>query len=342
MQHPPYPSIDYIIDIGWNICFAGAGVMALMSNLYFRRAIFAFIIMIFLSRVFFKGACAEIEFLLVLFLFVLAIRNLFGGRRDWSQAQPEERVAYRKKITRAWIITLSTIAFASVLTWAGIQFYWFQRRTGSPRVQVTNIPFTYNTVLKPGEACVFVLPNKKTVAAWCETNIFISFISSEGAMLWFGEKPFKQIEYEEVKVPGGGTTRGEPFSYIRHTSTISRGNNETEYVLNVDEYTIGLIKKASDDKRIPLTFNVRKALEKEQVKDKDKVDFFIKQLNSIDPEIQIDSMDELLSLLMCEFDFALLRKDEILKVIQPLTLSANEAVKEKAVKVDKQIKQGYY
>src|SRR5579863_1429012 len=88
-----------------------------------------------------------------------------------------------------------------------------------------DLPASQSIRLAAGKACVIRLPNGKSVALWCaEAHGVIAVIEDEDLTFEYGEKPFKSLDREEIKLPGGGTTSGEYLSYIRQGPVITSGN----------------------------------------------------------------------------------------------------------------------
>ncbi|MBL7223067.1 MAG: HEAT repeat domain-containing protein [Candidatus Brocadiae bacterium] len=200
-------------------------------------------------------------------------------------------------------------------------------------VDIPTVPFSQDIVLEPGDAHTFILPNGKSVAVWCKRNTgIVAAIAQSDIGFEYGEKPFKQLKSEKIQLPDGGTTAGEYLSYIRSGGVYDGGfGNPSEYILYVKQYRISLKETEIGDRGLRMTVSVRLATVKEQVSAKDEVDFYIKRLQSPDPDTQLDAMEELRMLLMLGSMYAKPRWKEIIEAIRPLSASANEEVKSKAV-----------
>jgi len=100
-------------------------------------------------------------------------------------------------------------------------------------IRISEVPFSHDAVLKPGDALTFALPNGKTVAVWCKKyGGMMSAISDSDIGLGYGEKPFQELRRERIALPNGYETFGELLSYILSEGTIQSGD-EFSYILYV-------------------------------------------------------------------------------------------------------------
>ncbi|MHB9048874.1 MAG: hypothetical protein ACYC35_23400 [Pirellulales bacterium] len=262
MQHPPYPVSDLALDAVWVSALLLAGGLSWRSNLHLRRTILLFVLLLLSSRLLLGsggGMLFLVELPVLLVVLIASIRNLFGGAKDWDAVPLPEKKSHRKKVLRRWAIAMVALVGAGLLGWGGTKGYWFVRRAAVPRVQVSEVPFSRDFTLKPGDAYTFELPNGKTVSVWCEKGGGIATaLTGSDLDLQFGEKPFQTLDYERVPLPDGGYESGELVSYIRSGGTSQR-DDEFEYVLYVEEYRVGLKRKGTDDNRMPLAVTVRRA-----------------------------------------------------------------------------------
>ena len=269
MQHPPYSVTDLMIDAIWMIAFLVSGALCWKSNLHFQRTIFLFLLLLFLSRLLLGsggGGLFLVELPLLLVLFVLGIRNLFGRAKDWGEAPLAERKAHRKKVLRHWAIAMAVIVGTGLLGWSGTKLYWVVRRAFTPTVRVSQVPFSRDFVLKPGDAYTFELPNSKTFAVWCRTNPwFVAATFEKDIGFEYGERAFERLDREEIQLPGGAITGGNYLSYIRQGPVYDGGmGNPSEYILYVEQYRISLKEKEINKHNIPMTVSVALATEKDR------------------------------------------------------------------------------
>ena len=268
-EHAPYPVSDLALDAVWVFALLLASGLSWKSNLHLRRTTLLLVLLLLSSRLLLGsggGILFLIELSVLLIVLLISIRNLFGGAKDWDAVPLSEKKSHRKKVLRRWAIAIMVVVVTGLLGWGGSKVYWFVRRAAVPRVEVSEVPFSRDFTLKPGDAYTFDLPNGKTVSVWCEKRGGIATaLTGSDLDLEYGEKPFETLDYERVPLPeGGGYELGELVSYIRSDGTTQCGD-ELEYILYVEEYRVGLKRKGTDDNRIPLIVTVRRASEKEQL-----------------------------------------------------------------------------
>jgi len=298
MEHPPYPVLDYAIDASWVLLFVVSSVFCWKSNLHFRKTVFICVVLLLVSRMALGsggGGLFALELPLLLVLFFAAVRSLFGRARDWRTAPPAEKKVHRARILRFWAIAAAVLVGGGFLVWAGIHIYRLARQAAAPRVQVSTVPFADDIVLEPGDACVFVLPNGKSVAVWCARNTgILSSFRGTGIDLGYGEKPFEHLKWEEIRLPEGGTTYGEYLSYIRSGGVLDGGGiTPSEYILYVDPYRISLKEKDLNDRNLPITVSVRLATDKERRHGRAEREYYMQALSSANPKERLEAVLEL-------------------------------------------------
>lgn len=333
MQHAPYPAWHYVADIVWTACFVIAGVLCWRSNLRLRKTVFAFLLLLFLSRMPLGsggGGLFVIEVPLLAFLVVTAIRSLFGGAADWNRVSREERRQHRGAVLHRWRVVFVALVATVLAAWASIRIYWHVRRASAEKIAVQAVPFRTGISLSPGAACALRLPNGKTVAVWCRKQVgMMAMTDDSGLGFEYGEVPFKRLQRETIQLPEGGTTGGEYLSYIRQGPVMSSGKRK-EYVLYVDTYSVSLITDGPAGSALPLTVSVREATEKERVPENRKRAHYLKALASVDPATRLDAIRELGEMVSMGSTYAGDPK-EIGDAIRPFLKDADPKIREEAL-----------
>jgi HEAT repeat protein len=361
MQHPVYPPIHWLNDVGWLCAMVVAAVFCWKSNLRFKRSVFFGLIALAASRLL-LGSGGSLFFLIEIpILAGVTLAALIGlkfpdiDRAGWTK---QEWSAHRRNIIHKWVISIGAGAFAVLTVFAAIKIIDVIRKKSAERIEITanSIPFKREITLKSGEAVVLVLPNQKTLAVWCEKPSGIlrdihggrariplhclhQFFPAPGivriprgvsASLQYGEQPFTSLEREEIALPGGGTTTGEYKSYIRQGPVMEGNLGRTrEYILYVNPFRISLDEQEVTT-GLRLIATVTEASEEERVGPKDEVDYHAKRLRHPDESVRMNAIFELEELLLCGSTYAEPRKAFIIAQLRSMENDPLEDVREVA------------
>lgn len=226
---------------------------------------------------------------------------------------------------REWTIACAAIAILGL-------FLWPIKTEGAQEVSFTNAPASQQIQLVPGKACIIRLPSGKTVALWAAKASGIETFLGDGALVFnYGEQPFKQLESEEIQLPGGGMTFGEYRSYIRQGPVISSGNR-SEYLLYVDTYCLSIVSTngGGNTRAMPLTLAVRQATEKELIPKKQEREHYLQALHSTDPKIRFEAIHELGEMVSLGSIYAG-NPSEIANAIRPFLQDQDEEIRKEAL-----------
>ena len=169
----------------------------------------------------------------------------------------------------------------------------------------------------------FELPGGRSMAVWCEGGVKNSFAAEQttdsGLKTSWGEKPFKHVGYQRVRLPDGGTTFGETNSYIKQGGvTTSTGEGTSTYQLFVDRWEFDIIEDLRAKEKLPVTIQVRLAAEKELLRGDAKREHYVKQLKSADVAKRLAAIEELQEMAFMGDTYAGDPKDMI-AAMRPLT-----------------------
>lgn len=336
MQHPPYSMAHYANDTLWILCFVVAGMFCWKSNIHKRTATFVLLLILFILRIPLGsggGGSFIIELPLLVLTVIYAIRSLHSAAKDFSQASREEKITHRKKVAKHWGIAVVAIIALAMAVFGGIKFWKLARQLTSPVVAVSEIPFSHDVTLAPGDTCVFNLPDNKTLAIWCEKTGPISLSGDSNLDLSYGEKPFERLEITWIPQEDGSTVSGPYKSYIRSggVTTWSSGPGH-EYELYVgDTYRVGLREEGDKDGKLPVKVSIRLATHDERVRPEDEVDHLVSQLKMKDPAKSIRAIEKLQESLILGSTYATPRWEYIVSQLRPLSNDPNPDVKKQAV-----------
>lgn len=224
------------------------------------------------------------------------------------------------------ILVLGCVAcIVTILTMA-----WLARK--APRVSLTETAPAVDVTLAPGKAVVLLLPRDRELAVWNEkAGRFGPRLTLDKASMGYGEKPFRQLDrFEQVELPGGGTTSGRSFSYIRPGPVMDGGMDKPrEYILFVDDFRISL-KQTALMPVMRLRVTMEKASEHEKLGPKGEIDHFLGLLKSKDPAIRSTGVSNLAELLIAGSTYGELRQGEIIRALQVLADDPDAGVRGQA------------
>jgi len=123
-----------------------------------------------------------------------------------------------------------------------------------------NIPFLKQFFMAKDDACIFILPNNKSVSVWCcKSDDFLHSTVSQaksGLTIAWGEKPWIQPTMRYRKL-GNNSYEGDGWdSYIEQGKVVTRGSETIEYTLFVDKWRITITEELSAKDRLPVTITI--------------------------------------------------------------------------------------
>ena len=140
MEHPPYPSIDWLNDAAWVAAMVLSAAAGWKSNLTFKRSVLTGMILLLVSRLV-LGSGGSFLFLLELpVVFAVTFTALFGfffRDIDKSGLTSEQRRTHRRRIPRNWVGTLATLTIVLLSCYATIRIRDFIRVKSAPRIAIT-------------------------------------------------------------------------------------------------------------------------------------------------------------------------------------------------------------
>ena len=93
MAHPPYAAYHYVNDVLWVVCFAGAGVFSVRSNLRLRMLLPPTLILLTISLLLLERTLRDlfvIELPLVVLVAAMGIVGLFSKSKDHPKEEEEQ------------------------------------------------------------------------------------------------------------------------------------------------------------------------------------------------------------------------------------------------------------
>jgi HEAT repeat protein len=232
---------------------------------------------------------------------------------------------------RTRVMQIALIVFVGMGCIAGMLLgLW--RMYKVPRFALTGDSPAIELTLAPGEAVVFTLPKDRELAVWNKkAGRLDHLLPMEAVSMGYGEKPFRQLDnFEEIKLPNGGTTRGESLSYIRPGAVMDGGMGKPrEYILFVDDYRIN-IKQTQLQPVMRLRVTMEIASDDEKVGAKGEIDHFLAYLKSEDSATRSKGVASLSELLICGSTYAELREAEIVEALQSLVNDPDQTVRDQA------------
>lgn len=323
MHHAVSP-LDWVNDVWWLSAMAMAAVFCWKSNLRFKRSTFLGLVALAIFRLLLGsggGLLFLIEMPVLLAVMFAALIGLKFPEMDRSHWSIQERLSHRRGIVKKWLISLGCLAFAGLAVYAAIEITSIIRKKSAREIEIaaSALPFKREVTVNPGDAVVLVLPNRKTLAVWCEKpSAIMHGIHGGGANLEYGEQPFTPLEREEIKLSGGGTTSGEYRSYIRQGPVMQGAfSGPSEFIIYVNPYRISLDEQDISN-GLRMIIAITEASEKELVGPKGEIDYHAKRLHDPDKNIRMDSISELEELLICGSIYAEPRRGFIIQEIAAL------------------------
>lgn len=240
------------------------------------------------------------------------------------------RMSNGKLMVTVILIGLAAVAVVGFGAYGIAKWNIASRERGVPRIEISMDAASKEVELEVGQAVVFVLPNGKEVAVWNEKPGRFDLPGPLGGnRMGYGERPFRQLDqFEEIRLPGGGTTRGESLSYIKPGPVFDGGSGKpSTYLLFVDGYRISLEQTALEP-ALGLRVGIEKASEVERLGPKEEIDHFLGLLKHADSGMRLQAVSGLAEGLIMGSTYAEARETEIVAAMKALEADPDEQVRE--------------
>lgn len=236
--------------------------------------------------------------------------------------------------------TLVGILFLATMPLSGEQAPGRPSGKTAERLAITEVPFQREVVLRPDEAVLLVLPDRKEVALWCRppgASPVEKLLQTQDLVLDYGEKPFQKPDFHLRRLDGGEGATPTSSSYIRLGGvTTWSGGPGHERDLYVGKYRLTLREEGPRKRSLPLKVSVRLATEAELedvLEGPPLREYALTRLKAKDPSARARAVELLLKYVRNEG----LVGSALRKGVHPTALTIREAIRPLAKDADPKV-----